>query len=844
MQMMMQRIRVLSVFVAMTSFVSIGFAEDAVMPSISSVAVNGIEVAEGGTCAAGVFAGVPTKFNAVIADPAHIDVANGIVTCWTIRDGWSGHYSYKRYYITNDTVNASCTYTFATGGKTQLVRVKAQDKDMAIDDEWGPEYSFYVMVDSPPCVQIINSNADGSYAEDSTNSYISIALSTPASADLTIEIEAVRRGRDGTLAFESNLVTVVAGETFGTPQNVRLIGLDGTGDSSFSGFLVTARVITEDVNPFGQKWCDFYRAGSELLYVYNVAPVCDVTPENSTAWNVVIGGTPTNSIHWQVSRDAAGDFAGTTSFPGIKVSFWGDCLNAQTFYVPEPSSGVFTPDLGSGMGDHVVYLTIEDKDGAGQYWTYQYEVGYPMETVDGISWCYWINDGKASIEYGSKGDLSGDITIPSTIGGCPVTSIGGSAFEGCGDIVSVTIPEGVASIGDYAFAGCTSLTNVVFEGNAPTCGDGAFEGCSSECVVLVPPGSTGWGVEIPGVWNGLRIEYAEVGIVSAQEQIDGDGNITGIVVNNPTATIGSVKTPWMIVRPDGKSGFANDFTTNAISVVSEDGVNYYAHVEGENGDRTKVIHFTVNESGIPSKHGDVIDITNSGEDNNAEEMKNRKLIGVKDGYLHFFPVDEAGSSLSYNPETGDKFERGKSYPMKFLVSDEKGTVVLVNNLWKSESGRISYVTEFLRIKENGIVEGSARLFPALSEDIKRTVIYDDDRRCFYVGDSEGNIYYVSSYYSDLMTTLPVPVTGLSCNAGNESGHGEEFFATSTKTNAFFNIDQNQYNVAKEYVKGDYCGYPKPMVPKTNDGLIKIIDNRRNGGKFLCVTTKGIIAVGD
>ncbi len=98
---------------------------------------------------------------------------------------------------------------------------------------------------------------------------------------------------------------------------------------------------------------------------------------------------------------------------------------------------------------------------------------------------------------------------------------------------------------------------------------------------------------------------------------------------------------------------------------------------------------------------------------------------------------------------------------------------------------------------------------------------------------------MSLNYSDLMTTLPVPVTGLSCNAGNESGHGEEFFATSTKTNAFFNIDMNQYNV----VKDDY-GYPKPMVPKTNDGLIKIIDNRRNGGKFLCVTTKGIIAVGD
>ena len=584
--------------------------------------------------------------------------------------------------------------------------------------------------------------------------------------------------------------------------------------------------------------------------------VIDATPENETDWRVVIGSDASAyPIQWSVSGDEQ-DFNG-----GVQVIFSG-CNNGTNVLVTQSQSGAFVPEFGTSMGYQIVTLMIRSGSGLSWVWTYKYEVGYPMETVDGISWCYWISDGKASIEYGSEGDLSGDITIPATIGGCPVTSIGGSAFEGCGDIVSVTIPDGVTRIVNYAFlgcnglarvtipgsvtnigasafSGCTSLTNVVFEGNAPTCGERAFEGCSSECVVLVPPGSTGWGVDIPGAWKGVRIEYIEVGIVSAQEQIDGDGNITGIVVNNPTATIGSVKTPWMIVRPDGESGFANDFTTNAIAVVSEDGTNYYAHVEGENGDRTKVIQFTVNESGIPSKHGDVIDTTNSGEDNNAEEMKKRKLISVKDRYLHFFPVDEAGSSLSYNPETGDKFERGKSYPMKFLASDEKGNVVLVNNLWESESGRIRYVTEFLRIKENGIVEGSALLFPALSEDIERTVIYDNYRRCFYVGDSEGNIYDMSSNYSALMTTLPVPVTGLSCNGGNEFGHGEEFFATSTKTNAFFNIEQSQYNV----VRGDN-GPPKPMVPKTNDGLIRVIDNRRNGGKFLCVTTKGIIAVED
>ncbi|MBR2920518.1 MAG: hypothetical protein IKC27_04095, partial [Kiritimatiellae bacterium] len=47
------------------------------------------------------------------------------------------------------------------------------------------------------------------------------------------------------------------------------------------------------------------------------------------------------------------------------------------------------------------------------------------ETVNGIEWTYTVLDGKASIniDYISK-STSGAITIPSTLGGYPVTSIG------------------------------------------------------------------------------------------------------------------------------------------------------------------------------------------------------------------------------------------------------------------------------------------------------------------------------------------------------------------------------------------------------------------------------------
>ena len=67
------------------------------------------------------------------------------------------------------------------------------------------------------------------------------------------------------------------------------------------------------------------------------------------------------------------------------------------------------------------------------------------ETVNGITWTYTVSYGKASVGSGSStktavpSSTSGAIMIPSTLGGIPVTSIGGAAFSGCSGLTSVTI---------------------------------------------------------------------------------------------------------------------------------------------------------------------------------------------------------------------------------------------------------------------------------------------------------------------------------------------------------------------------------------------------------------------
>ena len=88
------------------------------------------------------------------------------------------------------------------------------------------------------------------------------------------------------------------------------------------------------------------------------------------------------------------------------------------------------------------------------------------------------------------------VTIPDTINGLPVTSIGDYAFQNCYYVFYFSIPNSVTNIGGFAFYWCTSLMGLYFQGNAPSLRNNVFE--DSNATVYYLPGTTGWGTTFGG----------------------------------------------------------------------------------------------------------------------------------------------------------------------------------------------------------------------------------------------------------------------------------------------------------------------------------------------------------
>ncbi len=90
---------------------------------------------------------------------------------------------------------------------------------------------------------------------------------------------------------------------------------------------------------------------------------------------------------------------------------------------------------------------------------------------------YEIDSGEVTITGCDREQIQGDIVIPQTLGGIPVTGIGEKAFYYCNGITSVMIDDNIKSIGKSAFAFCGALSEVILPDTIEDIPDEAFYMC-------------------------------------------------------------------------------------------------------------------------------------------------------------------------------------------------------------------------------------------------------------------------------------------------------------------------------------------------------------------------------
>ena len=71
-----------------------------------------------------------------------------------------------------------------------------------------------------------------------------------------------------------------------------------------------------------------------------------------------------------------------------------------------------------------------------------------------------------------------------------VTTIGESAFHGCSDLASITIPSSVTSIGSAAFHSCSGLTSITIPSSVTSIDSYAFSGCTGLTSIILPDNIT------------------------------------------------------------------------------------------------------------------------------------------------------------------------------------------------------------------------------------------------------------------------------------------------------------------------------------------------------------------
>ena len=189
--------------------------------------------------------------------------------------------------------------------------------------------------------------------------------------------------------------------------------------------------------------------------------------------------------------------------------------------------------------------------------------------------------------------VSGDVVIPSSVEHnnvtYSVTSIGDSAFYGCSDLTSISIPNSVTSIGSSAFRECSGLTSVSIPNSVTSIGNIAFSDCRGLTSVALPNSVTSIGYSAFYHCSGLTSITIPNNVTSiASNTFSGCRSLTSVTIPYGVGFIGNYaffdcRSLTSITIPNSVShiGYAAFHACNSLNSINVPlGNGYFSSIDG------------------------------------------------------------------------------------------------------------------------------------------------------------------------------------------------------------------------------------------------------------------------